>query len=337
MSSMKRWIHILISILLTGILLVTIFSEVSPAEFIDIIAKSSFSLILLYFAVSLFSQVIRAIRYRLIFKSVEDVEVPPLSRFLVVTFIRSAFVDFLPARLGELSFLYVLNRYGIGYLRGATAFAVCMVLDVAVLLGIFLVFTLFSFLFGDSLIAEIVSPDALLVVTGMLVLISLAIYKLEFVLGLAKKIIPIRFKKIQDLLSQVVIDTHKLKSERVFFPLLFLTFLLRLAKYSALYILLCAVIYQWHIHYSQISPVLSFVAFVAAEASASLPVSGLMGFGAYELVWGFIFSLSNVKVPSVEVLIFAIHIITQVLGYGLGFLALLVFFFDEFKRKRSES
>ena len=78
---------------------------------------------------------------------------------------------------------------------------------------------------------------------------------------------------------------------------------------------------------------LSFVAFVSAEASASLPISGLMGFGAYEAVWSLIFSFSEVEIPSLTVLIFAIHIITQVIGYSLGFLALIVFGFDQWKKR----
>lgn len=333
----KTKLHILISLALTTLLLCAIFSEVSFAEFLEIIKKSNFSLILIYFLISFVSQIIRALRYRLILASVGQENLPSRFRFLIVTLIRSAFVDFLPARLGELSFLYVLNRYGIGLVRGATTFAVCMVLDIAVLLAIFMLFMFSSLVFKDQLTASLVSREALLAVVLVLLIISAAIYKLERVLSFFKKLIPEKFCKIHKLLTQIVHDTELLKEKRAFFSLLFLTFLLRLGKYSALYILLCAVISQWGVFVNQVSPLLTFVSFVAAEASASLPVSGLMGFGAYEAVWSFIFSLSNITIPSIPVMIFAIHIITQVVGYGLGAISFLAFILDQMYGKQDAS
>lgn len=333
---MKRGLHILISLALTALLLYSIFSEISFGEFLEIIKKSNFSLILIYFIISFASQIVRAIRYRLILASVGQENLPSRMRFFIVTLIRGAFVDFLPARLGELSFLYVLNRYGISLVRGATTFAVCMVLDIAVLLAIFLLFALGSFAFNDQLVANI-SPIALIIVLLILLLISAVIYKLEQVLAFSEKFIPVKFAKLHQLFSQLIHDTKLLKEEKAFFSLLFLTFLLRLGKYSALYFLLCAVISQWGVLMREISPVLSFVSFIAAEASASLPISGLMGFGAYEAVWSFIFSLSNVSVPSIPVMIFAIHVITQVVGYALGFISLVAFMLDQIYRGKDVS
>lgn len=333
----QRKLHILISIALTTLLLCAIFSEVSFGEFIEIIKKSNFSLILIYFSISFVSQIIRALRYRLILASVGQESLPSRLRFFIITLIRSAFVDFLPVRLGELSFLYVLNRYGISLLRGATTFAVCMVLDIAVLLAIFMLFILSSLVFKDQITASLVSSQALMLVAFVLLIMGALIYQLERVLVFLSQLIPEKFLRTHKLFTQIICDTELLKEKKAFLPLLFLTFLLRLGKYSALYILLCAVISQWGVSMDQVSPLLTFVSFVAAEASASLPVSGLMGFGAYEAVWSLIFSSSNIAIPSIAVMSFAIHIITQVLGYGLGLISFLAFILDQRYGKQNAS
>ena len=63
---------------------------------------------------------------------------------------------------------------------------------------------------------------------------------------------------------------------------------------------------------------------IAAELSASLPVSGIAGFGAYEGTWTFVFQLLGYSEKLSVVTSISHHLITQVYGYGLGALAMLV-------------
>ena len=74
-----------------------------------------------------------------------------------------------------------------------------------------------------------------------------------------------------------------------------------------------------------INPLLSTFAFVIAEGVASLPISGFFGFGAYEGAWGMIFSLAHIKIPSVTSVIFAVHLITQMVAYIYGLIGFLMF------------
>ena len=136
------------------------------------------------------------------------------------------------------------------------------------------------------------------------------------------------------MLKKFAQDLLTLKKSNHFSLLVALTVVLRSAKYISLYILLLAVLQQWGIGHRQISLAISFLAFVTAEAAASLPISGLMGFGAYEGAWQAIFAISMVKITAVSSVILAIHLITQVVGYFLGFLALVWVFAFELRAAR---
>ena len=128
-------------------------------------------------------------------------------------------------------------------------------------------------------------------------------------------------------------EMQEIKARGSYPVLVLLTAGLRAAKYLSLYLLLLAVVAQFNIKPADISPLLSTTAFIGAEASASLPISGLMGFGAYEAAWSAIFSMSSVSIPSVAGVILAVHVITQVFGYSLALLGLLVFLIDEFRSR----
>ena len=62
----------------------------------------------------------------------------------------------------------------------------------------------------------------------------------------------------------------------------------------------------------------------AAEVAASLPVSGLAGFGAYEGAWTIAFYNLGLTKELAAMTGVAHHLFTQVYGYSIGVLALLV-------------
>ena len=75
----------------------------------------------------------------------------------------------------------------------------------------------------------------------------------------------------------------------------------------------------------RINPVVSSVSFIFAEAAASLPFSGLMGFGAYEGAFSIIMKATNNIIPAEITVVFVVHLITQIVGYTIGILGALAF------------
>ena len=126
-------------------------------------------------------------------------------------------------------------------------------------------------------------------------------------------------------IKQIGSDFDGLKEKGKFHQLVILTIFLRVLKYAGLYVLLLAVLKQFSIAADQVPFWLSFLAFLAAEASASLPVSGIMGFGAYEGAWLAIFAISGIAEVSHITVAFVTHMITQILGYSLGIISILMF------------
>ena len=116
--------HTLLALGVSGLLLALLarFSLASAdtsllPRMVEIVTSISATSLLLYLAAIGARTVFQALRYRLILGATED-SVPGFFHLLLVTASRNMFVDMLPARLGELSYVAMLNR---GYRVGLPA------------------------------------------------------------------------------------------------------------------------------------------------------------------------------------------------------------------------
>jgi uncharacterized membrane protein YbhN (UPF0104 family) len=346
----KHIVQILISLAITGVLLYAVFSDQSISSFAETISRVDIPLLSGYLLLSLFGVFCRAERYRVILRDTAQLATYPTRvSMLIVTLIRNGFVDLLPARLGETSFLYVCSRYGIPLLSSLSAFGVCLVLDILILFALLLLFLFFQLSFSIDSLAFAGSTNTVVILTGVTALLTVLLARLDWLIGFAVRIARLITGRISsgrtrtliekplEWAQTVQVELAEVKKNGTYPRLALLTVGLRAAKYLSLYLLLLAVVKQFGVTPGQISPLLSTTAFIAAEASASLPVSGLMGFGAYEAAWSAIFSVSSVEIPSIPAVILAVHIITQVVGYTFAILAALGFFFEEFRSRKGET
>jgi len=98
---------------------------------------------------------------------------------------------------------------------------------------------------------------------------------------------------------------------------------IKLGKYLSLYLLLMGIAGQWPAAAARLSLHLVIFALVAAEATASLPISGIAGFGAYEGVMMATFRQAGLSAGQGAMIPFSLHLCTQALDYTLGGLALI--------------
>lgn len=337
-------LRLLASAAVTAALLWVVLSYHKPGELLEFLYGVQTSGVIAYAGISLIALFLRAKRYQLALASSKESDSSDLTQqrtlstaeAVIVTAIRNALVDFLPARLGELSFFLVLRRYGVSMVRALAAFGICFALDIIALLA--LVVLLFG-IHGGQLLGRFTGGSSwqlMLVCLALLALLALALRHLDALISSAARLVTpaasaaqgdrrglrLRLAELLAKLSRCVSET---RTSGYYPQMIALSLLLRAAKYGGLYVLLMAVVSQWGITFGALPPVFTTTAFVLAEASASLPISGLMGFGAYEGALSAVFKLSQVPVPNSMAAALLVHLISQVFAYSIAAVALLYF------------
>lgn len=317
----------------TALLLFFVFREQSWAEFEKIIAGIDFKFVIVFAIISVLGAFFRMLRYRVLLRVIAPENDPGYGKLLITTFARNAFVDMFPLRLGETVYIFMLNRFGISLHAGISSFGVCIILDVLVLLFIFGVLLLFNGTIPTIDKVGISTPDWLIV---FLLVFIFALWMLCYYSDVLGKYLITFFErspvaklkystKIIQAFRYIIGDLEFIKKSKKITILLFYTLVLRIFKYGSLYVLLFAIIYPlgYRIEGQFVLPI--FVAFIAAEASASLPASGIMGMGAYQGVWATIITLLGIKIDNPLSISFIIQIISQIFAYSLGIISVLIF------------
>ena len=349
----NRTLHFAISLVVTVGFFALLFSEEQQVSFWETISRVDAAGIVCFLGLGFIGDVLRAMRYRVLLDDIlPEGETPSFPKLILVTLVRNAVVDMFPARLGELWYIYFLNRCGVPIAAGITSFAFCIVLDIIVLI----------FLIGGFLLLAVAIPAiaphgvtagstalALGLVGILCIALVILLRYLPNLIQVAANIIhryskhvgSHRWKEIaastELSVKQISKDFARLAQRNLLVKLGIYTLLLRVCKYGALYVLLLSVVKQWGIGAADIHPTVAMIAFLVAEASASLPISGLMGFGAYESSLVLVFSLSNISIVSPLQTSLITHLITQVKAYSLAFAAMLFFSAQEYMEKRKAS
>ena len=299
-----------------------LFSTVSPGEILRLIAEADLRGILMFAGLSLASSVFRAWRYRLLLQAA-GVAVGRGLLFLVVL-VRNQFADLLPARIGSLVYIYVMtNRLGVSLPAAGSTFAVSFLYDILAMAPLLAAAALdlgavegpgAGFFLGAAIIL-LVAPLALL-----RLLEPLCRAGADLVARAGRRSIRDRAADLRGIGSELAKIREAGLHGRVFVLSLFV----RVAKYPSLYVFLWAMLAPRGYDLDSLRPAVVFVGVLAAEIAASLPVSGIGGFGAYEGAWALVFELLGFPAAIARATSVAHHLFTQVWGYGLGTAALLL-------------
>lgn len=302
-------------------------AEVSPAGLIRALKSAVPILVITYGAAQLLQAALRAWRAWLLLRHGAPGErVPGLGHVFWVSLARNMFVDMLPARIGELSYIGMLNR---GYKVGAD---VCLAS-----LSIGLLFDFMALLLVLALAIPAASQGATL--TGSLIVLifvcvagALILFRiLPASIGWARKTLPdrlLRRKAVSGTLrlaESTASSISFVRSARIVPSVLTLSAGIRIVKYAGLYCLFLAVTRPLWPDLSRASVWAVLVALIAAEGAASLPVPTFMSFGTYE-AGGFAALCVLGFAPADSIMtMFTLHVISQACDYTLGALAYTVF------------
>ena len=339
----RKWLHVLNALVSVGVTAGVfgyffVAEKTSPGEIWAMLRGVDHSALWLFLALSMIMNVLRTWRYDILLRA-GGYSVKKGALFLVVL-IRGMFVDLLPARLGELMYVYILRtRLGISLGAATTSFALAFVFDVIVLAPFIFVA---AFWMGAS---ELLDPVVLVGAAAVLLAAAATVlFSMPFWLRLGYRILSTgrlpRFRLARSLRHFAASTSYQVKRAKrrgTYLPVLGISVLVRLTKYAALYAVLYALVHPMGYGLGDLPVPKVFLGVCSAEMAASLPISGLMSFGAYEGTWKLVLG-GLLKFPESVVTTSGIahHMLTQIYGYTLGLLAMIVIFLPCFRKDKEE-
>jgi len=283
--------------------------------------------ILGYLIAALAQAFLRAIRYRILLKATEK-KVPGIIPMMLVSQSRNMFVDMLPARLGELSYMAMLNR---GYTVRAEAclssLSLSFVFDLMALAMLIVCILVYQLLSGQ--------PQAWLFVVLFVVLAvvaTLLFFLYPFFARFSSWLEQVTASKHQWLAGlarfaqQTVIALRETAQAGILTPVLLLSCGVRLIKYLGLAALFLGIGQTALQATTKVGLAGMLLSLISAEAASSLPLPTFMSFGVYEAGGSLIMTVLGVDGQSAALLMLAVHIWSQCVDYGLGILGLVLIF-----------
>ncbi len=302
--------------------------EVSPARIVEAL-RNALPLFVAIYVIAQFAQTIfRALRARLLLKASlpENGQVPGLFHIVLVTFVRGACADMLPARLGELSYVAMLNKgCDIPAADGLSSLSIGLLFDFIALLAVLAV-AIPAAAQGMSLVGSLILLALICLVgsVGLFILFPAIANRLGHLAGkglFRYKLFAVLLKIVTDTADAVV----KTRRAGIALRVTVYSLAVRFAKYAGLYCLFVAVTRPLWPALSQAGLFPVLVALIAAEGAASLPVPTFMSFGSYEAGGLAALTALGFAVADSMAAMLAMHVLSQIIDYSLGGLAFLVF------------
>ena len=342
---MKNIIRILVSLavsaliigLMTGLLSST---GSAAASVLDGLRRAIPAFVAVYVLAQVVQAAVRAQRSLVLLRAScgPDAPLPDLFHMTLVTFVRGACADMLPARLGELSYVAMLNKgCAVPAADCFSSLSIGLLFDFIALLAVLAV-AIPGAAQGLSLVGSLIML-AVICVVGLFILFV-------FLPWFARWIAPLegrpffRLKPVAALLKLVRDVADAVVAVRrggVAAPVVGLSVLIRAAKYGGLYFLFVAVTRPVWPELSHAGVFAVLVALIAAEGAASLPVPTFMSFGSYEA--GGLAALTALGFGAADSMaaMLTMHVLSQIIDYSAGGLAFLLFTWLGGTRSRASS
>jgi len=116
----------------------------------------------------------------------------------------------------------------------------------------------------------------------------------------------------------------EMRQGRILLLVVFLSVAIRFLKYASLYFLLVTLLHPLGYRVPEIPAAKVFFDCMAAEFAAALPLPSLLGFGAYQGAWSYVFELLGFPESIAKLTSIAHHVATQTYADGLGIAAFLL-------------
>jgi len=335
----NRLVYIILSALVSVGLLWLLLSQVKTEDIVRTLSRVFIPALLIYAAVALVGAWLRALRYKWLLRP----QVISWPNMFLVTFIRNSLIDLLPARLGSLSYIYVLNkRLGFPFEAATSSFVLAFVLDFLTL-SPFLIVSVIAVGLG----ANALSTPALLILAAVFFLLVFLVYwKLapvaRFFLAVFRRLL--RFAKSEgragaltavNKLDLTIQSLESIQSRGKAIPIFLLSLLIRMAKYISVFALFFALLRSHGFSLADLSFWTFILGLSGAELSSALPIKGLAGFGTWESAWALSFRVMDFDPQLAIISGIGVHLLSNTFEYTLGIGSILILAWPYFRRKRA--
>jgi uncharacterized membrane protein YbhN (UPF0104 family) len=324
----NKFIYIVLSVVVSILLFWLLFSRIRAEDVISTLSRIYIPGLLIYMAVALAGALLRAWRYKWLLRP----QPVGWGNILLVTFIRNSLIDLLPARLGSLSFIYVLNRrLNFAFEAAASTFVVAFVFDFLTL-SPFLIAAVLAVGLGTSALS---TPALLAVSAVFFVAIGLGLWKIvplcrlflvifRRFLGLFKIDTKESARLATEKLELTIRSLAAIQQRNIFFPIFILSLFIRLGKYISIYFLFFSLLRSHGFSLADLSFWTFILGISGAELSSALPIKGLAGFGTWESAWALTFRLMNFEPQLAIISGIGVHLLTNTFEYSLGIASILI-------------
>ena len=251
----------------------------------------------------------------------------------LVSLIRNAFVMVLPARTGELSYVYVLRRkFKIPIGIGVSTLMVGLIFDLIIVFSMIII----AIIIVGLNRYDISSTAVVLIAAGMLAVTLVLLFFLSKFVGLFVKLgawLLKRFEKLNNskvfmwIYDRLVETNHNIvliQKRRVYWKVYLLSVATRIMKFTSYYFLIYATLQPMGYTLSDLSYWVIFLATVAAELSAVLPTHALLGFGTYEGAFALAFVALGFSKELSIIVGFNYHIYNLIFTITWGIIAMII-------------
>lgn len=330
-SSWIRFVvSVAVSVLILWLLLRFIGSSSNPVSFKDLVrvlGDVSVSTFAWFLAVHLLGVVLRTLRFRLLIRASQSEIVPSFGPLCLVTLVRNMTVDMLPARLGELFYVGLLNR-GLGVPPGPcfSSLALAIWFDLMVIVPLAMGLVLYPALdTGVHHHLFAVAVALILVCAAGFVILNWGLDAAAAWLARLPRGGSRLLESVRNFVDQFAHSVKQSLSRDVILKTFLLTVGVRVCKYSSIVLLFGGIARAGFPDLAGADPGKVVIGLLASEAGASLPIPTFMGFGTYEAGGLAAFAMLGLPVAAAGLALFTIHIVTQTVDYVLGGLAFAAF------------
>ena len=315
------WRSGLVAIGVTGGLLGYLLSQIDPAELVAAARGMTPRHVVAFLTLLLAGVAARALRFRLLLG-------PPVGMSLLtgIVLVRNLFVDLLPARLGELSYVYLLtSRAGRRIEEGLASLMLSVAFDVVALTPLLLL-ALLTVGSGGAVAGPWLAAAAL--VLGAL---AFAGARLAGPLGrfAAQALTPTdsaaagRRAALAGLIRRTALALDDAWARGIAVPVLAVSIVVRLCKFGSYFFLVLAILGPRVDSATDLGFFRVFIGVLSAELAAALPIPTIASFGTFEAAWTVSFMQLGFAREDAIVSGVVAHAASQVVEYAIGGLALL--------------
>lgn len=324
----------ILGLMLVGASLLYVFEAIQLSDVWSLISSAHIPTLGIFLVCSLSMAYLRSWRYHILLSGAGHM--PGIYPLFLITLVRNFFADLLPAKMGTLVYVGLINtRLRVPLPTALSSWGYEYVLDILALFPIICV-------------ALLISSETLSVSTNSVLFASIGASIASVVLALLlprmmrattkifDRVLSHRYPRALTKLHAIEEAIIGMQRSRVLIPAMLLSLVIRLLKYAGLYFVLLALLFPIGYSPGSLPAATVFFGFISAEFAAALPLPSLAGFGAYQGAWSFTFQLIGFPEHIAKLTSVAHHLFTQGYAYAFGAIAyLLILFYRDNSHKHS--